>query len=455
MESLDSGDPFSYSLLKLLHSSSALLSIEYIAAIVACFLLLLLSALTSGAEAAFFSLSEQDLDSYKTSEQPAKRTAYNLLQYPRKLQTTFLIVNSGINVGIITLFAYITWKMFGSTQLSAWAVAGCVLSATFFIVFFGEVIPKVYAQKERANIASALAPKVNAAQKLASPLRWILYTIGNFIEKRYRVNSYNQTIEELHNSLDKALTNEETSPEERKILRGVVNFGSISVKQIMRPRVDVIAFSTSMTLPELFPEIAKWNYSRVPVYTESKDKIEGILYIKDLLPHLNEGSDFNWQQLIKPAFCVPESKRIADLFKDFQEMHVHMAIVINEYGGTSGLLTLEDIVEEIVGEINDEYDDDELIYSQLDENTFIFDGKTSLHDFCKIAEIPFDAFNEVKGDNETVAGLMTALFSRIPHVGEDIAYGRYSFTVESADFKRVKRIKINVARKKEQYHKVS
>jgi putative hemolysin len=224
----------------------------------------------------------------------------------------------------------------------------------------------------------------------------------------------------------------------------------------MRPRVDIIAFNTTMTLPELLPLIVKWGYSRVPVYTESNDNIDGILYVKDLLPHLDKGSEFNWQQLVRPPFFVPETKRIADLFQDFKEKHVHMAIVVNEFGYTSGLLTLEDIVEEIVGEINDEYDDDDdIIYSQLDENTYIFDGKTSLHDFCKIAEVPFDAFNEVKGENETVAGLMLALFSRIPRVGEDVAYGRFHFTVESADFKRVKRVKINVASKKEQYQKVS
>ncbi|WP_439880460.1 gliding motility-associated protein GldE [Pontibacter sp. MBLB2868] len=455
MESLDSGDPLSFSLFQLIQNSFTELRIEYIAAIFAAFTLLLLSALTSGAEAAFFSLSEQELERCKNSRLPAERKAYNLLQHPRKLLNTLLVFNNGINVSIITLFAYIAWQLFGTMNLSALPMFICVLFATVFIVFFGEVLPKVYVQTKQLNVVRATAPAIHSLQVIALPLTWIMARISGYIDKNYMIRGYNHTIEELHHSLDVALTNEDTSPEERKILRGVVNFGSITVKQIMRPRIDVVAFNTKETLPQLLPQILQWGYSRVPVYTESTDKIEGILYIKDLLPHLHEGENFNWLQLVRPPFFVPETKRIAALFQDFKEKHVHMAIVVNEYGVTSGLLTLEDIVEEIVGEINDEFDeDDDIIYSQLDENTYIFDGKTSLHDFCKIAEIPFDAFNEVKGENETVAGLMLALFSRIPRVGEDVSYGRFHFTIESADPKRVKRVKINVRNKKEHYYKV-
>ncbi|WP_276499782.1 gliding motility-associated protein GldE [Pontibacter litorisediminis] len=418
-------------------------------------ILLLLSALTSGAEAAFFSLSEQELEQCKTSKHPTEQRVYSLLQNPRKLLTTILIFNNGINVAIITLFAYVAWQLFGTMDLAAGALALCMLFATFFIVFCGEVLPKVYVQKHRMPLARRMAGVVHRLQFLVRPVSWLLISINEYIERKYIIRGYNHTIEELHHSLDIALINADTSPEERKILRGVVNFGAISVKQIMRPRMDIVAFHTSMTLPELMPEIVNWGYSRVPVYSESTDHIEGILYVKDLLPHLGKGADFEWQQLVRPPFFVPETKRIADLFQDFKEKHVHMAIVVNEYGGTVGLLTLEDIVEEIVGEINDEFDeDDDIIYSQLDENTFIFDGKTSLHDFCKITEVPFDTFDEVKGENETVAGLVLALFSRIPRVGEDVEHGRFHFTVESADTKRVKRVKINVASKKEQYHKV-
>lgn len=453
MESIDSGDPLSYSFLQLYQGTSALLKIEYLAAIIACFLLLLFSALTSGAETAYFSLSEEELVRFQKSNKKTENRVYQLLQTPRKLLSTFLIINNAINVSIITLLAYIAWQVFNTTTLPAGVFACCMLAATFCLVFFGEVLPKVYAHERRESIAKRTSGLIQVTQVLVSPLSWLLLSISEFIEERYALKNYHHTIEDLHHSLDVALYNEETSPEERKILRGVVNFSSISVKQIMRPRVDMVAFSTKATLPELLPEIVKWGYSRVPVYSESIDKVEGILYIKDLLPYLNEDAGFNWQKLVHEPLYVPETKRISDLFQDFKEKHVHMAIVVNEYGNTSGLLTLEDVVEEIVGEINDEFDDDDdIIYSQLDENTYIFDGKTSLHDLCKIAEIPFDSFNEIKGDNETVAGLMLTIFSRIPRVGEDVSYDRFHFVVESADLKRVKRIKINVASKKEHYY---
>ncbi len=455
MGSLDSGDPLSYSLLQLFQGTSNLLKFEYIAALTGCVILMLLSALVSGAEAAFFSLSEQDLKKLKTSPEKKEQEIVALLKDPRQLLTRILIINNGINVAIITLFAYIAWQIF-DTSLSALQTIGCVLFATFFIVFFGEILPKVYARKQPILVAARVVPILQLLQVPVKPLAWLLGTISNYIDKRYMIRGYHHTLEDLRHSLDVALTNEETSPEERRILRSVVNFGSITVKQIMRPRVDIVAFNINLTLPELLPEILQWGYSRVPVYSQHIDKIEGILYVKDLLPHIDKGPDFNWQKLVRTPFFVPEIKRIADLFQDFKEKHVHMAIVLNEYGDTSGLLTMEDIVEEIVGDINDEFDDDDdIIYSQLDKNTFIFEGKASLHDFCKITEIPFDTFNEVKGENETVAGLVLALFSRIPAVGEKITYNNFRFTVESADSKRVKRVKINVASKKEHHHKVS
>ncbi|WP_240676217.1 gliding motility-associated protein GldE [Botryobacter ruber] len=456
MESLDSGDPLSYSLLYFLQQTTSLLRIEYLAAIVACFFLLLLSALTSGAEAAFFALSEQELARYKGSSHKAERTIYTLLQNPRKLQATILIFNNAINVSIITLFAYVAWSVFGTTAVPGWAVVSGMLLATFFIVFFGEVLPKVYGNKRGGAIARNTAPFFAVLQTIAAPISKLLLAFSGVIEERYLSQSYRHTIEELHHSLDLSLTNEETSPEERRLLRGIVNFGSITVRQIMRPRSEVAAFSLQETLPELLPKILDWGYSRVPVYARSLDRVEGILYIKDLLPHLDKGPEFRWQDLVRLPFFVSEDKRISELLNEFQAKHVHMAIVVNHAGVTTGLLTLEDVVEEIVGEINDEFDDDEdIIYSQLDENTFIFDGKTSLHDFCKIAEVPFGAFDEVKGRHETVAGLMTVLFDRVPRVGEEVSYNGFHFIVESADSKRVKRVKVDVTSKREYYQKVS
>lgn len=453
MGSIDPGDPLSYSLLQFLQTTSALLRIEYIAAILGCIILLLLSALVSGAEAAFFSLQPKALEKLTNSTSPAEKRIVMLLQNPRQLLTHLLIINNTINVSIITLFAYIAWLLFGS--LSIIELVGCLLFTTFFIVLFGEVLPKVYAHKRPLTIALRALPFLTIIHPLVQPFAKLLIAIGTRIETRYAARSYNNAMKDLKHSLDLALRKEDSSPEERRILRGVVNFGSITVRQIMRPRVDIIAFKATLTLPALLPEIMKWGYSRVPVYSETTDKIEGILYVKDLLPHIDKGPEFEWQKLLRSPFFVPDSKRIADLFEDFKSKHVHMAIVLNEYGATAGLLTLEDIVEEIVGEINDEFDDDDIIYSQLDKNTFIFDGKTSLHDFCKITEVPFDSFNEVKGENETVAGLMLSLFSRIPKVGEIINYGCYHFTIESADSKRVKRVKINVGSKKKHLHQVS
>ncbi|WP_241739271.1 gliding motility-associated protein GldE [Pontibacter beigongshangensis] len=456
MDSIDPGDPLSYSSPYFTQIITAVLSFEYVAATMACFFLLLLSALASGAEAAFFALSDKELENYRNSGIKAEQKIYRLLQTPRKLLTTLLIINNGINVSIITLFAYISWQLSGTRSLSAAAIIGCMLVATFSIVFFGEVLPKIYANKRGAAIARKTAPAISLLQELLEPLSGALMGISAYIEKHYLSKSYHYSIQELHHSLDMALVNEETSPEERKLLRGIVNFGSITVGQIMRQRKDIVAFDKNATIPELLPQILKWGYSRVPVYAHSKDNIEGILYIKDLLPHINEGPDFKWQHLIRTPLRVTAEKHISELLDDFKDKHVHMAIVVDEAGATTGLLTLEDVVEEIVGEINDEFDDDEeIIYSQLDENTFIFDGKTSLHDFCKIAEIPFDAFNEAKSDALTIAGLMVSFFGRVPRVGETVSQGRFHFTIESADIKRVKRIKINVTSKKEVYQRAS
>lgn len=455
MDSIDTGDPLSYSFLQLFSNTFTFLRIEYLAAIIVCFILLLCSALISGAEAAFFSLSEQELDKYKNTSTPKARTIYGLIKNPRKLLSTFLIVNNSINVGIITLSAYLAWQIFDSVAIPAFSLSLCVLAITFLIVFFGEVLPKVYGHKHASLLVEKTAGTMQTLQYLVKPFSHILLFLSIYFEKKYASRSYSYTMQEMHHSLDVALRNEDTSPEERKILRGVVNFGAIRVKQIMRPRQDIIAFKTTYTLPELLPEIVKWGYSRIPVYSESTDKLEGILYIKDLLPHLDKGADFEWQKLVRLPFFVTETKRISDLFKDFKARHVHMAIVLNESGATSGLLTLEDVVEEIVGEINDEYDNEEIFYSQLDANTFIFDGKTSLHDFCKVTEVPFDVFDKVKGDNESVAGLMKVLFDGIPSTGDTIEYKRFRFTIESADSKRVKRVKINVRNKKEHYHKVT
>jgi len=267
----------------------------------------------------------------------------------------------------------------------------------------------------------------------------------NLIEKRVEKKGYNLTVEEAHQALEISVEKEEVTEEEKGILKGIVNFGTLSVKQVMKSRMDITAFDDDTDFHELMNQINKNGYSRIPIYHETIDKIEGILYIKDLLPHIDKEEDFQWQELLRPAYFVPESKKIDDLFKDFQEKQVHMAVVIDEYGGTSGLITMEDVIEEIVGEINDEFDDDsEIPYNKLDNNTYLFEGKTSLNDFCKITESDISLFEEVKGESESLGGLLLEINSKLPNAGEKITFQNFLFTVVAVDLRRIKRVRVYI-----------
>ncbi len=300
-----------------------------------------------------------------------------------------------------------------------------------------------------------MAGVLQSAQKVLAPIINLLLYITHLVENRYRNRPSTQKIEELQQAIDEASIPDSTH-EEKEILKGIVNFGSLTVKQIMCSRMDIAAFDITQKLDELIPLINQWEYSRVPVYVGSIDQIEGILYVKDLLPHLDAPADFAWQALIRPTYFVPEIKKVDDLLRDFQERHVHMAIVVDEYGGTAGLLTFEDVIEEIVGDIKDEFDEeDEIVYSQIDDNTYIFEGKTSLADFCRIISCPTDVFEAVKGKNESLGGLMIELFSKIPQDGEDTEFDKFKFLIESADHKHVKRVKVYVGESKENMSSVA
>ena len=274
------------------------------------------------------------------------------------------------------------------------------------------------------------------------PLSWLLIGLSSFIEKRIKKKGYNLSVEELNQALD--ITSEQNvSKEEKGILKGIVNFGTLSVKQIMRSRVDISAIDRSSDFHELMDQINKTGFSRIPVYVENIDKIEGLLYIKDMLPFLHEEEDFHWQQFLRPVYFIPESKKIDALFKDFQEKQVHMAIVIDEYGGTEGLITMEDIIEEIVGEINDEFDEAlDADYKKIDDNTAIFEGKTSLNDFCKIMSEEADVFDEIKGESESLGGLLLEINKNLPRSNEKIEVGKFLFSIESVDQKRIKRVRV-------------
>jgi len=405
--------------------------------------LLLFSALLSGAEKAFFALPDDTLERFRQSPRQSELRVYALLQKPRRTLSTIFLVKSFTYTALFCLVFWFCWQTFGfSPQNNG---LNFLIGALLFLVliFLTEMLPKVYYTHHPENLARATAPLVGFLLKLFTPFTWLALSFEGAIGKYFNLKMNQSAIEDLQDALD-ATIDEETTSGEKEILQGLVAFGSISAKQIMRSRLDITAFDAGLSMSELIPLIEEWNYSRVPVYRENIDAIEGILYVKDLLPHLAT-PDFNWQSLIRPPYFVPESKKIGDLLKDFQEMHVHLAVVVDEYGGTSGLVTLEDIIEEIVGDIRDEFDDeDDLDYKQLDENTYIFDGKTSLHNFCKITGTPYEKLEPVKGENESLAGLMLELFSRIPRTGEQTAFGPYEFKIDAADSKKVITVNVHV-----------
>ncbi|MDQ4139205.1 MAG: gliding motility-associated protein GldE, partial [Bacteroidota bacterium] len=417
--------------------------------------LLTASALVSGAEVAFFSLSENDLILCRQNPKRSVQLIPILLENPRRLLTTLLVLDNIINLSIVIISLHLFWEIATLATINTGTLVGFPLLFTFLIAFFGEVLPKVYANQRNLTTARRMAGVINTAQNLLSPLISLLLYITQAIENRYRNRPTTQIIEELQQAIEEAST-PETTHEEKEILKGIVNFGSLTVKQIMRSRMDIAAFDITQKLDEIIPLINQYEYSRIPVYNGSIDQIEGILYVKDLLPHLDSGPDFNWQTLIRPPYFVPEIKKVDDLLKDFQERHVHMAIVVDEYGGTSGLLTFEDVIEEIVGDIKDEFDEeDEIVYSQINENTYIFEGKTSLADFCRIIGSPTDVFEPVRGKNESIGGLMIELFSKIPQDGEDTEFDKFKFVIESADNKHVKRVKVYVGESKENISSVA
>jgi gliding motility-associated protein GldE len=404
-------------------------------------ILLLLSALVSGSEVAFFSLTRQEIAQCRVSQKSTEKTIYQLIKDPKRLLATILISNNFINVAIVTLATFITWRIVGTNTVEGMVVLILTLVTTFTIVFFGEVIPKVYANPNSMKFARKTAGMIKMANIIFKPLSLILLAVSDIIEKRIERKGYQVSKEELHKALE-LTTGEETTEEEKEILRGIVNFGTLSVKQVMKSRLDITAFDIEVHFHELMDKINKCGFSRIPVFRETIDKIEGILYIKDLLPYLERKEDFKWQNLLRPGYFVPENKKIDSLLKDFQDKRVHMAIVVDEYGGTSGLITLEDIIEEIVGEIRDEFDDDDIVFNKLDENTYVFEGKTSLNDFCKVLGVDVDIFGSVKGESESLGGLILELHSKLPRIGEKIRFERFVFTIVAVDNRRIKRIRV-------------
>lgn len=409
-------------------------------------ILLACSALISGTEVAFFSLSQTELDEL-SEKTKGESVVVKLLEKPKKLLGTILITNNFINILIVLLFANLGRKFFVGLdyELNFYFFKIPVLFLveivliTFLILLFGEVLPKVYASRKSLKFASFMAKPINFLNTLLTPLSLPLISLTSIIETRLGNKKNNLSVEKLSQALE--LTSDDaTTKDEQKILEGIVTFGNTETVQIMKPRTDVCAISDNEPYEEVLKIILKNGYSRNPVFHENIDTIVGVLYAKDLLAHLNK-KDFKWQKLLREAFFVPENKKLDDLLSDFQEMKNHMAIVVDEYGGTSGIVTLEDVIEEIVGDINDEFDDEDLSYSKIDNNNYIFDGKTTIKDFCRVLDEDEDIFEEDKGESETLAGFILELSGKFPKRNESIHFKNYTFTVEALDRKRIKQIK--------------
>jgi gliding motility-associated protein GldE len=403
-------------------------------------LLLVLSGLVSGSEVAFFSIEPARLDQLKEGDR-IEKDIYGLLKKPKRLLATILILNNFINIAFVTLSTFLAWNIVGTQNMQGIVIITLTVIVTFAIVYFGEVVPKIYANQKSLGFARLTIPLIEVAFWIFKPLAWVLTSLSNFTEKRLKNQEYRISADELNQALE-LTANGDTSDEERDILKGIVNFGQLNVKQVMTSRVDMKAFGTDMDYHDLMDKVNKTGYSRFPVYTETIDKIDGILYYKDLLPHVDKKENFKWQKLVRPPYYVPETKKIDTLLKDFQEKRVHMAIVVDEYGGTSGLVTLEDVIEEIVGEIRDESDDEEIVYNKLNENTFVFEGKTTLIDFCKITGQDPEVFEPIKGESESLGGVILELSNKFPRTGEKLIYEDFVFTVVAVDQKRIKRIRV-------------
>jgi len=404
------------------------------------FLLLFFSALVSGAEVALFSLTRTDIE--EGLEQKSKRIQIiaRLLERPKKLLATILVANNFINIGIVILFAYLGETIFESMTSVILRFIVEVVIVTFLILLFGEILPKIYANRNRVKFATFMAHPLNVLDVLLSPLSLPMRSITIAIHNKLGKQKSNLSVDQLSQAL--SLTSEEhTTKEEQKILQGIVSFGNTDTKQVMRPRIDIFALSVDQKYTEIMQEIVENGYSRIPVYRENIDKIEGILYVKDLLPYIDR-KQFDWTTLMREPFFVPENKKLDDLMAEFQEKKVHLAVVVDEYGGTSGLISLEDIIEEIVGDISDEFDDEDLKYSKLDDHNFVFEGKTALKDFYKIIKVEDEiAFEENKGEAETVAGFVLEISKNFPKLNSKINFKTYVFTIEALDKKRIKFIK--------------
>lgn len=409
-------------------------------AFVVAIILLGFSALISGSEVAFFSLTPVDIRHLKESESKPSKQILDFLDRPDRLLATLLIANNFINVAIVILFSYISTSLFDFSENMVLGFVLEVVVITFMLLLFGEILPKVYASVKSLRMAKRMISTLVALERVLKPVIFLLIGSTNIVNKRILKKGHNISMDELSSALE--LASDEIQ-EDKEILEGIVKFGNISVAEIMVSRVDIVDVDIENSLSEVIATIVKSGFSRIPVYHETLDHIKGILYIKDLLPHLQKSDNFRWQSLIRPPFYVPETKKIKDLLEEFQSNKIHLAVVIDEYGGTSGIVTLEDILEEIVGEISDEFDDDEILYQQDEDGSFVCEGKMMINDFFKIANIDESIFDKIRGDADTLAGLILEHTGELPKEKDKFELEKIYFEVLAVDNRRIKKLRVS------------
>jgi len=413
-------------------------------ALICTIVFLCLSALISASEVALFSLSPKSREELRKSSSLRDKTVLQIYDKPKRLLATILIASNLVNIGIVLISEVIAKEELAFIENPILAFLIQVVAVTFLILLFAEVIPKVFAIQHSLSVARLMAFPISFLEKLLYPLSYLLIQSTSFIDKKVKKRIHAISVEDLSHALDLTISADMPEPE-KKILKGIVKFGQVNVKQIMTPRMDVAALEYNTHFKKLMEDILASGYSRIPIYKETIDKISGILSVKDLLPYIDKEDDFKWQTLLREPFFIPENKKNDDLLKEFQHRKIHMAIVVDEYGGTSGIVTLEDVIEEIVGEINDEFDDDDLIYSKLDDYNYVFEGKISLNDLSRKLAIDNSLFELTNGrEADTLAGFIIEYTGTIPKKGEEVKFKDYIFTVESADNRKIKRVKVTV-----------
>lgn len=400
------------------------------------------SAFVSGTEVALFSLSQSDLAEAKLMNPDRGKLIEEMIQKPKKLLATILIVNNFVNIAIVLVFYNISITLFSGITSFELKFFIDVVVVTFLILFFGEILPKIYANRNNIKFSLLVSFSIYFLNKILSPLNMPMRALTIFLESKFGKKKTNLSVNQLSQALE-LTTTEDSTQEEQKILEGIVSFGNTDTSQVMSPRIDIFALEFNETFEEILPKIIEKGYSRIPIYNDTIDQIEGVLFVKDLLPYINESS-FEWTTLLRKPFFVPENKKLDNLLKDFQEMKSHLAIVVDEYGGTSGLITLEDVIEEIVGDISDEFDDENINYSKIDDRNFLFEGKINLKDFYRILNVDEDLFESNKGEAETLAGFLLEILGIFPKKSQKISFSNCVFTIESVDKKRIKQIKVTI-----------